>query len=141
MGLFKTRRRTEHPKKFTVYIADDNPVYLKQLEFFLNKVYGNEITVESFPVSEVIDVKLEHGHTPDVIIMDHNLSTKYDDAVSGIEALKVIHEKHPNIVLVLHSAHASAEKEANNFDESIFTLIPKGENAFEEIGYLIAKLL
>lgn len=141
MGLFKTKKQTEIRKKITVYIAEDNPVYLKQLEFYLDKVHGNAISIESFPVSEVIDVKLEHGHTPSVIIMDHNLSAKYDDAINGIEALKAIHNSHPEILLILHSAHRSAEEEVNNMDHSFFTVVPKGEHAFEEISKLISKQL
>lgn len=142
MGLFKTKKRTEEiKKKFTVYIAEDNPVYLKQLEFYLKKVHGEAISIESFPVSEVIDVKLEHGHTPSVIIMDHNLSAKYDDAISGIEALKAIHNSHPEILLILHSAHKSAEEEVSNMDHSFFTVVPKGEQAFEKISNLISKRL
>lgn len=136
MGLFK-KKQTNNLNPLTIYIADDNPIYLKQLAFYLNKVHGEKIHVESFPVSEVIEVKLEHGHHPDIIIMDNYLSEKYADASLGIDALEQIQAKYPQISLILHSANTNLLIEKSDH----FICIPKKENAFDEISQIILKKL
>jgi len=137
MGLFNFKKKAVKGKHFTVYLAEDNPVYLKQLEFFLRNTFEDSISVSSFPVSEVIDVKLEHGHIPDVIIMDHLLSEKYEDASVGLDAIQTIHERYPNILLILHSA----DTQAGASDSLIYKNVPKGDGALQHIAELIKQRL
>lgn len=136
MGLFKKKRSTSLTP-LTIYIADDNPVYLKQLELYLKKIHGDKINVESFPVSEVIEVKLERGYTPDIILMDNFLGEKYEDATLGIDSLEQIQVKYPGITLILHSAnHNLLTNESDTFH-----FIPKNDSAFQKISEVIVKKL
>lgn len=135
MGIFNFKKKEAEKGKYKIYIAEDNPVYLKQLEFFLTTSFKEEIEVSCFPVAEVIDVKLAHGHIPDAIIMDHQLNDKYEDADSGLNAIKAIHQTHPTILLILHSAYEPAADDHTNPD--LFVSIPKREGAMEEIKTLI----
>ncbi len=137
MGLFSFKKKAIKEKHLTIYLAEDNPVYLKQLEFFLKNRFEHSISVSAFPVSEVIDVKLEHGHIPDVIIMDHVLSEKYEDASAGLDAIQTIHERYPNILLILHSA----DVDAGSSDSRVYKNVPKGEGALEHIAELIKQRL
>jgi DNA-binding NtrC family response regulator len=142
MGIFSFKKNTATPKKtITIYIVEDNVLYAKQLEFFLQNKFGKSANVQTFPVSEVIEVKLEHGHIPDVIIMDHHLSERYEDAASGLESLSAIREQHPNILLILHSALGVADQAGADIAEGLFTYIPKGGDAFSKLETEISQLI
>lgn len=142
MGIFNFRKGTGNPpRSLHVYIAEDNVLYSKQLEFFLQNAFGKRVHVQSFPVSEVIEVKLEHGHIPDVIIMDHDLSDRYTDAAQGLDSLHTIHEQFPEILLILHSAVTNDHLAETAAAEESFTFIPKGHHAFAQIEAKIAPLL
>lgn len=137
MGLFSFNKKSAKKKHLTVYLAEDNPVYLKQLEFFLMSTFQSAVSVSAFPVSEVIEVKLERGHIPDVIIMDHILSEKYEDASAGLDAIQTIHERYPNILLILHSAH----EHAGSSDSLIYKNVPKGNGAMHHIAEIVKQRL
>lgn len=134
LGLFKKESKKT---PFSVFIAEDNAVYLKQVEFYLKNVFGEKIQISCFPVSEVIEVKIEHGQIPDLIIMDHNLSGKYDDASSGLAAIKKMHSEHPKIKFILHSAHASMKEDEEYNNSKMFTAIEKGEGSLEKLASAI----
>ncbi len=136
MGLFK-KKQNPNLTPLIIYVAEDNPVYLRQLEFYLKKIHGDKILIESFPVSEVIEVKLEHGYTPDIILMDNFLGEKYKDATLGIDSLEQIQIKYPGITLILHSAnHNLLTNETDTFH-----FIPKNDNAFQKISEVIVRKL
>lgn len=136
MGLFGKKKNTPSTTLPTsIYIVEDNALYAQQIEFFLRKQFGEEIRLQRFPVSEVIDVKLEHGHQPDVILMDQFLNDKYEDASSGIESLRAIHRKHPDILLVLHTSDQNMAEAARDICE----YVPKGEGALERIEGLVQR--
>lgn len=136
MGLFGKKKNIPATTLPTnVYIVEDNALYAQQIEFFLRKQFGEEITLQRFPVSEVIDVKLEHGHKPDVILMDQFLNDKYEDASSGLESLREIHSKYPNILLVLHTSDQNMAEASRDICE----YVPKGDGALERIEELVRK--
>lgn len=137
MGFFGLFKKESKKAPFSVFIAEDNAVYLKQMEFYLKNVFGEKIQIGCFPVSEVIEVKIEHGQIPDLIIMDHNLSGKYDDASSGLAAIKKIHTEHPQIKLILHSAHTSMKDDEEFGNSKMFISIEKGEGSLEKLASTI----
>lgn len=141
MGIFRNRKNAANHKRTRIYIVEDNALYARQLEFFLNNTFGNAVVVECFPVAEVIEVKLEHGHTPNIIILDHNLNDKYKDASSGLESARLIHSEHPEIRLILHTAYRPADTtEAAELSE-IVDYIPKGGNAFQRLESIIREVI
>jgi DNA-binding NarL/FixJ family response regulator len=142
MGIFSFRKNTDSPKRaITIYIVEDNVLYAKQLEFFLQNKFGRNVSIQTFPVSEVIEVKLEHGHIPDIIIMDHHLSERYEDAASGMESLNAIREQHPQIRLILHSALGVPDLAGGDIAQGLFTYIPKGGDAFSKLEAEISPLI
>jgi hypothetical protein len=67
--------------------------------------------------------------------MDQFLNDKYEDASSGIESLREIHRKYPNILLVLHTSDQNMADAA----QEICEYVPKGDGAFERIEALVRK--
>jgi|GEM_PF-6246342 len=139
MSIFKSGRKTEK-KQVRIFIVEDSKVYSHQLEFSLQSHFGDAVIVSCFPVAEVMDVKLEHQNFPDIIIMDHVLNDRYEDAESGLEALKRIKQGYPGIELVLHTASANDELIEKAVAENLFRFVPKGEKGLEELIKIVEGL-
>jgi DNA-binding NarL/FixJ family response regulator len=82
-----------------VLVVDDHPAFRKALTSALNMVEGFEVAGEAgggVAACEEAD-QLE----PDVILMDLSMPD-----LSGIDAMKVIHESKPDMPVVIITAHA-----------------------------------
>jgi DNA-binding NarL/FixJ family response regulator len=98
-----------------VLVVDDHPAFRKALTSALNMVEGFEVAGEAgggVAACEEAD-QLE----PDVILMDLSMPD-----LSGIDAMKVIHESKPDMPVVILTAHADpgVEREAREAGASGF---------------------
>jgi DNA-binding NarL/FixJ family response regulator len=98
-----------------VLVVDDHPAFRKALTSALNMVDGFEVAGEAgggVAACEEAD-QLE----PDVILMDLSMPD-----LSGIDAMKVIHETKPGMPVVILTAHADpgVEREAREAGASGF---------------------
>jgi DNA-binding NarL/FixJ family response regulator len=98
-----------------VLVVDDHPAFRKALTSALNMVEGFEVAGEAgggVAACEGAD-QLE----PDVILMDLSMPD-----LSGIDAMKVIHETKPDMPVVILTAHADpgVEREAREAGASGF---------------------
>jgi DNA-binding NarL/FixJ family response regulator len=98
-----------------VLVVDDHPAFRKALTSALNMVEGFEVAGEAgggVAACEGAD-QLE----PDVILMDLSMPD-----LSGIDAMKVIHESKPDMPVVILTAHADpgVEREAREAGASGF---------------------
>ena len=98
-----------------VLVVDDHPAFRKALTSALNMVEGFEVAGEAgggVAACEEAD-QLE----PDVILMDLSMPD-----LSGIDAMKQIHESKPDLPVVILTAHADpgVEREAREAGASGF---------------------
>ena len=98
-----------------VLVVDDHPAFRKALTSALSMVEGFEVAGEAgggVAACEEAD-QLE----PDVILMDLSMPD-----LSGIDAMKVIHESKPDLPVVILTAHADpgVEREAREAGASGF---------------------
>jgi len=90
-----------------VLVVDDHPAFRKALTSALSMVDGFEVAGEAgggvAACAEAAELQ------PDVVLMDLSMPD-----LSGIDAMKVIHERKPNLPVVILTAHADpgVEKEA-----------------------------
>lgn len=98
-----------------VLVVDDHPAFRRALTSALNMVEGFEVAGEAgggVAACEGAD-RLE----PDVVLMDLSMPD-----LSGIDAMKVIHETKPDLPVVILTAHADpgVEREAREAGASGF---------------------
>ncbi len=98
-----------------VLVVDDHPAFRRALTSALNMVEGFEVAGEAgggVAACEGAD-RLE----PDVILMDLSMPD-----LSGIDAMKVIHQTKPDLPVVILTAHADpgVEREAREAGASGF---------------------
>ncbi|MEX2274080.1 MAG: response regulator transcription factor [Actinomycetota bacterium] len=98
-----------------VLIVDDHPAFRRALTSALRMVDGFEVAGEAGGgVAACHEAEEVH---PDVVLMDLSMPD-----LSGIEAMKVIHENRPDVPVVILTAHADpgVEKEAREAGASGF---------------------
>ena len=134
LNLFKKKR-----EKALLFIVEDNEMYLHQLKFYLENKFKDKIEIKSFKVAEIAMIELDMK--PDLIIMDHFLDSKYEDASEGLIALKEIHEKDPSIKLVLHSSKADFSFAVETIKLGICQFIPKNHSGLEGIADVVRQII
>jgi DNA-binding NarL/FixJ family response regulator len=98
-----------------VLVVDDHPAFRRALTSALRMVEGFEVAGEAG--GGVAACREVEAIGPDVVLMDLSMPD-----LSGIDAMKVIHEKKPQLPVVILTAHADpgVEKEAREAGASGF---------------------
>ena len=78
--------------KISVFLVDDNEVFLKTLESSLNERFDTEIQMKSFSTGEVCLSEIEKSPSTaaDIVILDYHLNTEVKSALNGVDVLKKI---------------------------------------------------
>lgn len=86
-------------KELTVFIVDDNPVFLKLVKHLLKEDHVNVVTFNSGEEClKALDLN------PDIVITDFHLDGKNKDAMLGDELALIIEEKLPNTEVYIISS-------------------------------------
>jgi DNA-binding NarL/FixJ family response regulator len=98
-----------------VLVVDDHPAFRRALSSALNLVGDIEVAGEAS--GGIAACTEAEALGPDIIIMDLSMPD-----LSGIEAMRRIHERHPDLPVVILTAHADdgVEREAREAGASGF---------------------
>jgi two-component system OmpR family response regulator len=124
-------------KNITLFIVDDDPLYLRTLELQFRQ--NATLNVTSFSSGEECLAHL--SLKPDVIILDFYMNSINKDAADGLEILKKIRETDPNIHIIMMSALIGAEKAVECIKSSACDLVIKNEETFPKLKAAIKKVL
>ena len=101
-------------KTITIFLVDDNALYLKDLEItFASKPYYNIVT---FATGELCLAQM--ALKPDIIILDYYLNSVKKDALNGLEILKKIRAVNSNVPVPIDISNLS-KKERKMFVHKI----------------------
>ena len=139
MSIFK--KKISIKEKYLIYLVEDNLIYAELIKHSLSIAFGEKIELVHFPVAEVLDIKLESGNIPNMIIMDHYLSDKYPDAELGLTALKRIKKQFPKIEMILHSSQDSIELAVGAIKEGDCHYVEKSNLGLKNLEELIANII
>ena len=121
----------------TLFVVDDDPIYLKLVEIeFLQYPH---FKIESYATGEICIENL--SHEPDLIILDYYLDGVDKHAMNGIQALDKIKAINPNIPVVMLSAQDNIEVGINCMHHKAFDYIVKSETAFLRLEKVVATIL
>ncbi len=99
-----------------VWIVDDD----SSIRWVLEKAMsGANISAASFDNAEDLLVALDH-HQPEVIISDIRMPN-----IDGMTLLKNISEDHPNIPVIIMTAHSDLDSAVNAYQGGAFEYLPK----------------
>ncbi|USE37066.1 nitrogen regulation protein NR(I) [Endozoicomonas sp. SCSIO W0465] len=99
-----------------VWIVDDDQAIRWVLERALNSA---GIETESFDAPEKVLAALEHNE-PAVLISDVRMP-----GMSGLELLKAVHERQPDIPVIIMTAHSDLDSAVSSYQSGAFEYLPK----------------
>lgn len=128
----------ETNKNITIYLVDDDEVYLNMLENHLKKNIDPGITLKKFNTGEACMKELHQE--PNIIILDYQLDTKEKTAMNGIEILKRIKMKNSSTQVIMLSGQDSLEVAVNCIKNGAYDYLIKNESAFVRAVNMIKNL-
>ena len=124
-------------KAITIFLVDDNALYLKNLELsFSSKPYYN---VKTFSTGELCleNMKLK----PDIIILDYYLNSVEKEAINGLEILKKIRAINSDLPVVMLSVETSNEIAKSCLEHNANEFIIKSDICFARLREIITTVL
>lgn len=120
-----------------IFLVDDDPYYLKSLEFELRK--NPNLKIETFNTGEDCINKL--ALKPDVIILDYILTTENKKALDGLQTLVKIKEILPDTQVIMLSTAEAVEAATSSLKLGAFDYIVKNQDTFLRLKAGIKKIL
>ena len=124
-------------KKLSVFLVDDDAMYLKLLESELSE--KPEYVIKTFSSGERCLECL--SEIPDVIVLDYYLNGIERSALNGLETLKRIKSANPEIPVIMLSAQDRIEVAVNCMKLQAFEYIVKSETAIARLHSAISTMI
>jgi DNA-binding NarL/FixJ family response regulator len=116
---------------FLVFVVDDDPMFSEMLTDHLSQnkdKFRYDFTIRHFPVGELC---IDNLHlSPDVVVLDFNLDSKYYDAVDGHAILRGIKTRCPGTDVFMLSSQEKVDVVAKLLDTGASGYIIKNESLF-----------
>ena len=138
MNFLKNLFASKLKKSGIIFIVEDNPVYAKTLEKFIQSSFADIKEIKTFPVGETCLLELHRN--PDIIMMDYILDTKYFDAATGLEIIKQIRSQKPEINIILLSLQNDIEVVNEAIKKYNCRYVRKDEDTFYRIEEIIKEI-
>ena len=113
-------------KQITLFIVDDDALFLKSLE--IEFLQNADFNIKTFSSGEKCLENL--GLKPDVIILDYHLDGTDAGAMNGLETLIKIKATHAYIPVIMLSSQDKIEVAVNCMHHEAFDYVVKSETAF-----------
>lgn len=123
--------------KISIFLVDDDALYLRLLEIQFLEIGGFEI--ESFSSGEECLDNL--SKKPDLIILDYFLNSLNKDAKNGIEILDKIKEQNVHIPVVILSAQDKIDVAIECMHHGAFDYVVKSETVFMRLQKIITSIM
>lgn len=117
----------------TIYLVDDDPIYLASLE--IDFLQHPEFKVRLFGTGEQCMEQLHN--LPDIIVLDYYLDSVDPNAMNGMKTLDAIKERNPGIPVIILSAQDKIEVAVDCMHHKAFDYVIKNETAFLRIQKII----
>ena len=113
-------------KQITLFIVDDDALFLKSLEIEFTQ--SADFNIKTFSTGERCLENL--GLKPDVIILDYHLEGIDESAINGLATLIKIKASNSSIPVIMLSSQDKIEVAVNCMHHDAFDYVVKSETAF-----------
>ena len=127
---------TNQPLKITL-IDDDAQMREMLKDFFTGKYKAAEVV--SFSTGE--DALSKMYMQPNLIILDYHLDSEDSTAMNGLQVLKKIKERFPDVPVIFLTGQERTEVAANTMKYGAWDYIIKNESAFHRLEILVNNIL
>lgn len=109
-----------------IFLVDDEPIQNEMLKDYLNERFVYEI--KTFDNGEEM---LQNMHmNPEIVVLDYHLSAHRADAKNGVEILKALKDKHPEVQVIMLSGQDKIDVAIDSMKYGAYDYVVKGETAF-----------
>lgn len=109
-----------------IFLVDDEPIQNEMLKDYLNERFTYDI--KTFDNGEQM---LQHMHlNPEIVVLDYHLSAHNADAKNGVEILKILKDKHPQVQVIMLSGQDKIDVAIDSMKYGAYDYVVKGETAF-----------
>jgi two-component system, OmpR family, response regulator len=138
MNMFLRFFKKINPDKKLVFIVEDNEVYARTLQGYLQNRFSGIIKIKLFRIGELC---LEEMHLdPGIVIMDYFLDTQYLEATNGIEIIKRIKAQKPQTNIIVLSAQEDYHVALDAIKEYGCIYVQKDQDAFNKVEQFIREI-
>ncbi len=127
----------ENNSAFTVFLVDDDKMYLKAAQTQL--LQQKKINIKTFSSGEECLKNLNLN--PNIVFLDYSLDSEDPNAKNGIQILKKIKAVNENINIVMLSGQAKLEVAVEAMKNGAYDYVMKNEDAHLRIQNIITNLL
>lgn len=127
----------KNENKMTIFLADDDAVFLKLLEIEFTAL--TEYNIETFATGELCLLSLDKK--PDIVILDYHLDGIQKNAMTGIETLDKIRAFDPEIPVIILSSQDKIDVAVNCMHHRAFDYVVKSETAFMRLQKNILSII
>lgn len=125
-------------RSLLVALIDDDPNMREMLNDFFTGKYRN-CKIESYSTGE--DALQNMTEEPNLIVLDYHLDSSDAAAMNGLQVLKKVKEKFPNVPVIFLSGQEKAEVAANTMKYGAYDYIVKNESAFHRLEIIFNNIL
>jgi DNA-binding NtrC family response regulator len=123
-------------KKITLFLVDDDVVFLKSLE--IEFLEHGEFNIETFVSGELCVASM--SKKPDVVILDYLLDGTNKSAMNGITTLDKLLEIDATLPIIMLSAQDKIEVAVDCMHHKAFDYVVKSETAFIRLQKIITTI-
>jgi two-component system, OmpR family, response regulator len=122
-------------KKITIFLVDDNELYLKALKAQFTQ--NPDLLIRTFITGE--SCLMHISEKKDVIVLDYLMSDD-GEAINGLNTLLLIKNTFPETQVIISSSNEDPELAVTCVKEGAFDYIVKDSNTFEKLKASIKKI-
>lgn len=126
------------PKKEIIFIVEDNEIYAKSLNTFIQMQFPKIKEIKNFRVGEMC--LLEMHRNPSIVIVDYILNSKYVEADNGLEIIKSIKILKPKTEIIVLSIQKNLTAISEAVKQYGCIYVHKDQMAFNKVGQLVKDL-
>ncbi len=126
-------------KPISVFLVDDDKMFLSSLAHSLSKKLKSKIKINSFSTGELALKKMSDN--PNIIILDYYLNSENKEAMDGLQVLKKIKLEENEAFVIMLSAQDKLEVVADSFKNGAFEYVVKNESFFVRIENLVRNII
>lgn len=128
--------------KISIFLVDDNELFLKLLTLSLSEYFKSEIQIESFATGEDCFKNIQNNpEAVDIVILDYHLNTESKDAINGFDVLKKIKKINSGIIVIMLSAEDKLQIAIDCITYGAYEYVVKSETAIVRIQNILKNCL
>lgn len=137
--MFTRLLKKIYPDDKIIFIVEDNEVYAKLLQTFIQNHFPNIKEIKIFRIGEMC--LMEINRNPSIIIMDYFLNSKYEEANNGLEIIKRIKMLKPKTKIIVLSIQEKFNIAIESIRKYDCIYIQKDQEAFNKVEHFINQIL